>query len=276
MTQHCLAAIPSLDRDLADARRVLIACDFDGTLCPIAQSPAHVHVPPSVLDALRLISASDRITLAIISGRELQDVSKRLPVDAIFAGNHGLEIRGAGLRFDHPCARRLRPKLKRQCEQLRELVKRWPGAWVEDKGLSATVHYRAVEDTQHHAVLCAVRRYAVRRDSPFGVRAGRKALEIYPRIGWDKGAALNHIRAKAGPFDLCICLGDDQTDENMFHHAPDQINIRVGRGRPTKARFHLDDTSEVATFLRHVADVRRASNHFRSPAPIPAISVAVL
>ena len=47
-------------------------------------------------------------------------------------------------------------------------------------------------------------------------RVRNRALEIGPRVPWDKGKALRCIRANEGPFDACVCVGDERTDESMF------------------------------------------------------------
>src|SRR3954469_23726837 len=104
MTEYCLSVLPKLDPMLTHARRILVACDFDGTLCSIASDPSRVHVSPAMLQVLRAIEASDRLDLAVISGRALDDVSAQLPMNIVFAGNHGLEIRGKSLFFEHECA----------------------------------------------------------------------------------------------------------------------------------------------------------------------------
>ena len=212
MMIDCLSAIREIERKLAGARRVLIASDFDGTLSPIAESPGEVQVAPEMLDILRRIASCAQLELAIISGRDISDVSSRLPVPATFAGNHGLEIRGDGFVFAHPGARALRPQLASAVDILAADIACWNGAWVEDKGLTATVHYRAVKSSEQVAVEMAVRERVSRLDGPFILGEGKKALEIRPDVEWDKGAAFKLIREHCGPFDLCICLGDDRTD----------------------------------------------------------------
>lgn len=255
MTQYCLSSLDALDPAISEARQILIACDFDGTLCPIANSPSEVRMAPYMLETLRSISSSARLKLAVISGRSLDDLTKRLPVDAVLAGNHGLEIRGAGLDFEHECARRLRPELERATQELALVLSPWRKAWIEDKRLSLTVHYRAVDPCQQNALRRAVRRCAVGRCPSIGLRAAKKALELYPKVGWSKGAALTYVKQNTGPFDLCFVIGDDYTDESMFHEGGDQIGVRVGPGLMTSARFYLNEPSDVAVFLQHIRDV---------------------
>lgn len=251
----CLSAIREIERKLAGARRVLIASDFDGTLSPIAESPAGVQVAPEMLDILRRMASCAQLELAIISGRDISDVSSRVPLPVTFAGNHGMEIRGDGFAFVHPGARALRPRLAAAVDSLAVDVSRWSGAWVEDKGLTATVHYRAVRSSDQLAVEMAVRERVARLDGPFVLGEGKKALEIRPDVDWDKGAAFKLICEQRGPFDLCIALGDDRTDESMFRANPGQINIKVGEARPTEANCWLADPVEVAVFLAYVVQV---------------------
>lgn len=253
--KYALSAFAELDGWIARAQRILIAADFDGTLCPIADSPSQVRVAPAMLQVLRGITASDRLTLAVLSGRRLDDVRSRLPLDVTFAGNHGLEIEGAGVRFVHPEAVQLRPRLEMACTAVETAIRNWDGAWVEDKYLSATVHYRRVDPREHGALLFATRRTLSAFASHFALRAGKRALEIRPRIDWDKGSALNYVREHDGGFDACICLGDDQTDETMFRVNEGQVSIRVGPGGPTAANYYLSDPNEVAIFLSHLTDV---------------------
>lgn len=256
MTKDCMTVVRSLDPVLTRARKVLVACDFDGTLCPIANSPSEVRIAPSMIEVLRYLSVSDRIRLAVISGRALDDLRNRLPVDrVILAGNHGLEIDCDGTLFEHEVAHSIMPYFEQSSREIRLLIAEWPGAWVEDKRLSLTVHYRKVDPRFHHHLRCAVRKVHVGRHAIVSVRAANKALELYPKVNWGKGAALNHIRRTIGPFDVCIVIGDDTTDEDMFRECPENINIKVGQGRATRATLELRDPSGVAAFLRHVFDV---------------------
>src|SRR5262245_39754586 len=93
-------------RDIQDAMahfdRVFIASDFDGTLCPISSSPELVHVPPAMATVLRQLSSCPKVVLAILSGRSLRDVELKAGIEAIYGGNHGLELSGRGIEFLHP------------------------------------------------------------------------------------------------------------------------------------------------------------------------------
>jgi len=65
--------------------------------------------------------------------------------------------------------------------------------------------------------------------------------------------------------DFVLCIGDDRSDEDMFENIADMIKrgmvaprtplfaCTVGQ-KPSKAKFYLDDTFEVATMLSALAD----------------------
>ncbi len=77
---------------------------------------------------------------------------------------------------------------------------------------------------------------------------------------------MKYLKDKCGPFDTCISIGDDYDDESMFREFPEKINIniKVGRGRPTSATFHLAEPSSVAVFLQHVWDVCEIGHELRT------------
>ena len=114
------------------------------------------------------------------------------------AGNHGLEIQGRGFQYEHAGARQLQGSLAMLCGELEAAMRPWPGAWVENKGLSATVHYRQVKPQHQCSVLIAARRSVGKFVGQFALRAGKKALEVRPLVSWDKGSALEYIREQVG------------------------------------------------------------------------------
>ena len=264
--KHGLAAFSEFREALQMADRILIATDFDGTLCPIAGDPSNVFLAPAMLGVLREVQQCERVTLAVISGRHLPDLRSRVPLDLIFAGNHGLEIAGGGCLFFHPAARRLHPLIAEARRRLTVLQRDWPRAWTEYKELSLTLHYRNVDERRRHALLFAARRCLNEFAPLLAFRVGLLALEIRPKVNWDKGSALAYIGETLGPFDLSICLGDDTTDESMFRANPGQLNIRVGRSGRTAAGHCLADSVEVAVFLSRIANecVRRDSSPARA------------
>jgi trehalose 6-phosphate phosphatase len=252
MTRNCLSALVEIEAALVQAHRVLIASDFDGTLCPITETPGEARLPLDTAEILRFMRGCEGIMFAILSGRTLADVRQRMPSGHVYSGNHGLEIHGRGLKFEHLEAAGLRQELYAACQEVSAAASEWPGAWVEDKRLTATLHYRNVDPDCHRALRFAVRKRLASFGRKFRLRSGKKALEICPRVDWDKGSALRYIIERLGPFDVCICLGDDRTDESMFLANSGQLNIRVGCDGPTHADLFLSSAAETPIVLEYV------------------------
>src|SRR5579863_3642265 len=112
--------------------------DFDGTLVPIASDPSSPRLNERTCETLKRIAAKDSCVVSIISGRAIDDLISRVRLDGlIYAGNHGLEIRGRNLEFVQPAAAACRDRLHGISRNLLGALKTVAGIYVEDKGLSA-------------------------------------------------------------------------------------------------------------------------------------------
>lgn len=256
-----VACLSEIDRLVENGNAILLAADFDGTLCPMADSPDDVAVPNIIQKPLLQLSNSRRLVVAVISGRGLADLTRRLPFPFIFGGNCGLAIRGPTFRFEHAEARRLQPQLAKICQHVIPAIAQWQGAWVEDKTLTAAVHYRLVAKAERYALIRAVRKCVFADNRLFGLRAGREAIEIHPRVTWDKGSCLRWIKTKLNmQSNPSICIGDDPTDESMFAAEVNQMNVSVGTFRSVGASFHVSNIFEVAALLAHLDQAIRAAS----------------
>src|SRR4029453_8721648 len=80
----------------------------------------------------------------LISGRRLIDLRERAGAGSslFYAGLHGLEIEGPGLRFMHQAASAAAPTIGVLVAEARAATDGLAGVIVEDKGLSVTLHVR--------------------------------------------------------------------------------------------------------------------------------------
>src|SRR2546430_4238102 len=93
------SALDRLDQIIAPARgkRFAVFLDYDGTLTPIVAHPQDAWLSDSMRQVLRELAA--RVPIAILSGRDLDDVRRRVDLDGIvYAGSHGFDIAGPGFR----------------------------------------------------------------------------------------------------------------------------------------------------------------------------------
>src|SRR5438445_5120766 len=82
--------------------RVAVFLDYDGTLTPIVSQPEDAWLPDSMQQTLRELAR--QAPVAILSGRDLDDVRRRVNLDGIvYSGSHGFDIAGPrGLQI-HDC-----------------------------------------------------------------------------------------------------------------------------------------------------------------------------
>lgn len=227
--------------------------DYDGTLTEIASTPEQATLPPSTRSLLRVLSHRPRMTVAVISGRSLNELRRLVMVrDLIYIGNHGLEMwqngRQAGLILPQ-CSQEAVARIR---SQLATLVAEIPGALVEDKGLSVSLHYRLVpQRLERHLMGAFAREIApLLHSSGLTVLHGKKVIELRPRVNWTKGHAarwvMKQIRRRSV---LPIYIGDDVTDEDAFRALTEGITIRVGPRAGSKARYYVRDVKEVTALL---------------------------
>jgi trehalose 6-phosphate phosphatase len=255
--QSLLEYLPKLAPVLRAAPKILLFLDFDGTLAPIVEYPSSARMPSGTRQALARLASNPRFTLAIISGRALEDLRLRVGLEnLIYAGNHGLEISGPGLEFIEPTAAQRLKSLGELSRHLRVRLNDIPGVEVENKVLSASVHFRRATATDHPEIRQAVEDAVVFKDNPFHITQGRKVLEIRPRVGWDKGRAVRWIQQAAGlPDALPLYIGDDATDEDAFLALPHGITVSVGKARETSAQHFLEHQELVPEFLAWLSDL---------------------
>jgi trehalose 6-phosphate phosphatase len=237
--------------------RLAVFLDYDGTLTPVVSHPEDAWLSDSTRQTLQSLAA--RVPVAILSGRDLDDVRGRVHVDGIvYAGSHGFDIAGGGgLRRQLGAA--YLPVLQTAETELREALDEIPGAQLERKHFSVAAHYRNVNENDAFRVVLAVDAVAARHPELRRIE-GKKVYELLPRIEWDKGKAVMWLlealgleRENVRP----IYIGDDNTDEDAFRAIEKHgVAILVSeQPQPTTARYSLKNPAEVERFLRALTTV---------------------
>jgi trehalose 6-phosphate phosphatase len=253
VTEPLLDRLPELAREIGGASHFLLGLDFDGTLAPIVADPANAYMPEATRAVFEQLASLPDVTVAVISGRAVEDLLNRVGQNVILAGNHGLEIIENNTCWRHPKAVSCQPVLRRICKELISGAAGIPGALVEDKGLTASFHYRNVASACVPAISEIASTVMAPYQDLFFMQNGKQVFEILPRTGWDKGSALLRIierlrETQTGQIATCY-IGDDTTDERVFRRLPDAVTVRVGKNCPTGARFRIRDTAGVSGFL---------------------------
>lgn len=225
-------------------QRPLLAFDFDGTLAPIVPRPEDARISQAV--SARLRELAQRLPLAVVTGRTVDDVRPRLGFEpAYVVGNHGAEDP------DNPAAAAqlaaalgsLRARLQGRLDQFTAA-----GVVVEDKGSSIALHYRLSRQREqaHELIMDALSP----ADEAWHVFGGKMVVNVVPRNAPDKASAVHALVARAG-VSCALFAGDDINDEPVFESAPAHwLTIRIGRSEGhSAARYFLDSPNEMAMLL---------------------------
>ncbi len=259
MTTTCLSdARPEIAARIDESGWIIVGLDFDGTLTPLRPRPEDVTLAEPARALLARLAGFERVTVMIVSGRSLEDLTCKAGLPGlIYAGNHGLEITGPGLRFVEPAAAAMVQALEGVTADLRTRLANLPGALVEPKGLTTSIHYRSVAPEQWDD-LARIVHEAVGDDSTrFVLTSGHCVWEIRPRVSWNKGHALDWTIRQLGDGAerLVFYLGDDQTDEDAFAVLPHAITVKVGMPETlTQAHYWLPDPDSVQVFLEWLVE----------------------
>jgi trehalose-phosphatase len=238
--------------------RLALFLDYDGTLCNLQDHPSLAKLSPEMQEALSSCEQRPDTKISVVSGRALADVTETVGHPGlIYAGNHGLEISGAGFpHFMHEDLVHYRQRAEDLAKSLKTLEV--DGAWTEAKGPTLTYHYRSVPLQNRDGLIVEAKRMI--HAAGYQARDAHQAVEARPPIGWDKGRAVLHVlRVLYGPswseHVRVIYIGDDHTDEDAFRFlAGLSITFRVGSAdTPTAATRRLPNVDAVRKLLEWLA-----------------------
>ena len=235
----------ALARAALDAAPAGLLTDLDGTLAPIVSDPQAARPLPAAMAALRTLR--ERLAVvAVITGRAGGDARRMLGGDDLLVvANHGLEWLEPGAQ---PTPHNDLAWAQAAVRDALARVTLGNEAWIEDKALSATLHFRGADDPERV-------RERLRGElgdvGPMGlvVRDGRMSLEVRPASAGDKGTALQALVARNGLRGLLV-MGDDTTDLDMFRAAAEAR----AAGRLRAAILAVAGAGEVAPAIAAASD----------------------
>ena len=201
------------------------------------------------------------MAVAVISGRDTDELAERLPVDGlVLIGNHGLEERG-------PAGSRLAPEVEPFLPALWQAAQAFaqrseaqlPGVVVERKQATISVHFRNTARPPDAGPILETVLREIAAATGLELHAGRLVWELRPSVRIDKGQVLQRL-ASAFPADSIIYIGDDVTDEAAFSalkQMTDRRTLAVGVRSPevapaifARCDLVLDGVPAVIRFLR--------------------------
>lgn len=227
-------------------RQDALFLDFDGTLTEIVADPASVFLAPGTSQDLQRLSPLLGGALAIVSGRDIRDLSLRVPGALWRIGSHGTEICRPN---EAPPPTPAEAPPAEILAVLKAAVSANPGVRLEIKGAVAALHFRGAPAAQ--AACLGAAQHAARAGAGYEVQAGKMVVEVKP-ASISKGAVVLRLMAMA-PFAgrRAVVFGDDTTDETAFEAVLGRggIAVKVGEG-PSLAQARIASPQELRRWIR--------------------------
>ncbi len=238
---------------MREAGSIALFLDFDGTLAPLTADPRRAVMNRAARVALLRLAANPRVHAWIVSGRRQADL--RNVVGAVrgltYLGVHGGDM--AGVALSHKVVQMVAQARKDLATRLNGGASTTgAGVLIEDKGVAFAVHHRGARADQITRARRVLEGVIENLEGALRIVAGDRVWEVLPREIRGKGAAVRRQWRSRSPASLPIYIGNDGTDESAFAALSGGITVRVGPVRPTRARYALRNSTEVAWFLEQL------------------------
>jgi len=158
--------------------------------------PDDAFVPLSTRRLLGSLAARFEV-VALLSGRSIDSMVRMVPAtELLMIGNHGLEWKEGPTVRDADHADGYRAAIGQLAAELQPDLPR--GVFVEPKGLSVSLHYRAADNPD------AVREDLLRLVQPqladrgLRLQEGRRVIDLRPDLPADKGSAVADLVSEIG------------------------------------------------------------------------------
>ncbi|KAG5597278.1 hypothetical protein H5410_038510 [Solanum commersonii] len=248
-----------------------IFLDYDGTVMPqnsIIKSPS-----ANVISILNKLSGDPNNTVFIVSGRGRESLTKWFsPCRKLgLAAEHGYFLRWEREQKWEVCSQTSDFGWMQLAEPvMQSYTDATDGSCIERKESAIVWQYRDADSgfgfSQAKEMLDHLE--SVLANEPVAVKSGQHIVEVKPQ-GVTKGLVAEKVftslAVKGKLVDFVLCIGDDRSDEDMFEIIGDALSrniisydakvfaCTVGQ-KPSKAKYYLDDTSEVVLMLDSLAD----------------------
>ena len=243
---------------------LLFATSFDGVLAPYESDPSQVAIAPSRLTLLRRLQGLPGVVVAIVSGRSLDDLRPRIPLDAgaFYIGLHGLEI--AGPRFEWACSEGIDAYcdcMRDVAVRLQETVSSVHGVRVECKGPIVALHTRDVAEQQvvwSRFQLLSAAADLVNTSAVRPLR-GHDVLELLPNVGCSRAEALRTVRQCVEQRHqrpvFTMYIAEDVPHDGALD-AGGENGVGAVVGRRTHAAYHLESCDDVDEMMNELISDR--------------------
>ncbi|KAJ6837066.1 putative alpha,alpha-trehalose-phosphate synthase [UDP-forming] 7 [Iris pallida] len=263
-----------------------ILLDYDGTIMP--QTAIDKRPSPQVISIINSLCSDKKNVVFIVSGRGRDSLGKWFaPCTKLgIAAEHGYFLRWNADEEWETCSQCSTDfRWMHMAEPVMKLyTESTDGSYMETKESALVWHHQDADPGFGSAQAKEMLEHleGVLANEPVSVKNGQLIVEVKPQ-GVSKGLVAEKILLSmvenAKRADFVLCIGDDRSDEDMFEGiagvktkdlvAPTTsvFACTVGQ-KPSKARYYLDDTSDVINMLGALAE--SSDDASPSPASSPA------
>jgi len=227
------------------ARKRLLILDYDGTLVPIMKMPELAIPEDKLIQTLKSLMADKRNTVVISSGRGTDFLDKWFGELGIeMAAEHGAFYKDNGEWKENENTKLFKDEGEIS-NIMQQIVDKAPGSRIEEKKTSLVWHYRNCDkwlaDLREKQLINALMMPCARLN--LQIVRGNKVVEV-KSIGFNKGTEALRLLGDNN-YDFVMAMGDDITDDDMFHALSDEaITIKVGSISDI-ARFSLPQPDTI-------------------------------
>jgi trehalose 6-phosphate synthase/phosphatase len=219
-------------------KKRLLILDYDGTLVPIVKLPELAIPEDQLIQTLRALAADKKNTVVISSGRDVDFLDKWFgKLGLNLAAEHGAFYKAQGKWLENSAA--TFPLDEELFNIMQQIVDKTPGSKLEIKKTSIVWHYRNCDkwlaDLREKQLINALMMPCARLN--LQIMRGTKVVEV-KTVGFNKGTEAIRLMGM-DDYDFVMAMGDDVTDDDMFHALPGEaVTIKVG-SISNHARFSM-------------------------------------
>jgi len=228
-------------------KKRLLILDYDGTLVPIVKLPELAIPEDQLIQTLKALAADKKNTVVISSGRDVDFLDKWFgELGLNLAAEHGAFYKSRGKWQENSTT--AFPADEELLNIMQQIVDKTPGSKLEVKKTAMVWHYRNCDkwlaDLREKQLINALMMPCARLN--LQIMRGAKMVEI-KTVGFNKGTEAVRLMGM-DDYDFVMAMGDDVTDEDMFHAVPaEAVTIKVG-SISNHARFSMPQ-HDTNTFL---------------------------
>jgi trehalose-phosphatase len=247
--------------------RLALLFDYDGTLVPLAAHPRMAVLDRRARQRLEELARLPFVYPGVLSGRSIDDLKHAIGIRGLYySGTNGLELELDGVPIPPQGAESAAFLVVTVAERVRHTLAGFSGAWVEQKPLGLTVHYRGVTPDRLDQLRVLVDRGVEPFMEKLCVVDGSMAVEITPDLGRTKGSALRTIIEHLGGDGVVpLYAGDAPNDADALSAAVTLGGVAIGIGPHAPEAPHrlpspalLGRSIEALTKILECANARRS------------------